>query len=110
MLDREYYINTKIECIAKMRIVSAGFVSRAKECMTAFEETAEDKRTEDDYVLLAKNLSDVLSVAEDMSKDLLGRIEYCDKQLEINAEEGEATEPAKASEDEAPAEGEDGTV
>lgn len=107
MLDREYYINTKIECTAKMRIVSAGFVSRAKECMTAFEETAEDKRTEDDYVLLAKNLSAILSVAEDMSKELLGRIEYCDKQLGINAEEDEAAEPAKASE--GAAEGEDDT-
>lgn len=107
MLDREYYINTKIECIKKGQIVDAGFLNCAKECLSDFEKIPEDKRTTEDYVALAKNLSAILAVAEDMSKDLLGRIEYCDKQLGINAEEGEAAEPAKASE--GAAEGEDGT-
>ena len=105
MLDK-YYIEAKKESIEKMRIVSAGFMSRAKECLSDFAESSED-RTEEDYVLLTKNLSAILAVAEDMKKDILDRIEYLDRKLGINAEEDEAAEPAKASEDSA--EGEDGT-
>ncbi len=109
MLDREYYINTKMECIKKGQIVNAGFLNCAKECLSDFEKIPEDKRTAEDYVALAKNLSAVLAIVEDMSKELLDRINYCDRQL-VNIEEDEATEPAKASEDEAPAEGKDDTV
>ncbi len=105
MLEK-YYIEAKKESIEKMRIVSAGFLSRAKECLSDFAESTED-RTAEDYVLLTKNLSAILAVAEDMKKDLLDRIEYLDRQLGINAEEDETAEPAKASED--AAEEEDGT-
>ncbi len=108
MLDREYYIKEKLECIEKAQIVSAGFVSRAKECLSAFEETEEDKRTAEDYMLLAKNLFACFSVTDSMIGKLVDNIRYCDKQLGINAEEDEAAEPAKASE--GSAEGEDGTV
>lgn len=107
MLDKEYYINAKSDCMKRYRIVNAGFVNCAKECLSTFEEIVEDKRKEEDYVALAKNLSVILATAEDMCKDILDRIEYCDRQLGINAEEDETAEPAKVSEDSA--EGEDGT-
>lgn len=104
MLDKEYYINAKSDCMKRYRIVNAGFVNCAKECLSTFEEIAEDKRKEEDYVALSKNLSVILATAEDMCKDILDRIEYCDKQLALIDEEKEAADG------EAPAEGEDASV
>ena len=103
MLDKEYYINAKSDCMKKYRIVNAGFVNCAKECLSTFEEIAEDKRKEEDYVALAKNLSVILATAEDMCKDILDRIEYCDKQLGLIDEE-KGTADGEVS-----TEGEDGT-
>ncbi len=104
MLDKEYYINAKSDCMKRYRIVNAGFVNCAKECLSTFEEIAEDKRKEEDYVTLAKNLSVILATAEDMCKDIIDRIEYCDKQLVLIDEEKETADG------EAPAEGEDASV
>lgn len=104
MLDKEYYINAKSDCMKRYRIVNAGFVNCAKECLSTFEEIAEDKRKEEDYVALAKNLSVILATAEDMCKDILDRIEYCDKQLVLIDEEKETADG------EAPAEWEDASV
>ena len=103
MLDKEFYINAKSDCMKRYRIVNAGFVNCAKECLSTFEEIAEDKRKEEDYVALAKNLSVILATAEDMCKDILDKIEYCEKQLVLIDEEKETADG------EAPAEGEDGT-
>lgn len=100
MLDKEYYINAKSDCMKRYRIVNAGFVNCAKECLSTFEEIAEDKRKEEDYVALAKNLSVILATAEDMCKDILDRIEYCDRQLGINAEEKETADGEVSTEGE----------
>lgn len=104
MLDKEYYINAKSDCMKRYRIVNAGFVNCAKECLSTFEEIADDKRKEEDYVALAKNLSVILATAEDMCKDILDKIEYCDKQLVLIDEEKETADG------EAPAEVEDASV
>ena len=104
MLDKEFYINAKSDCMKRYRIVNAGFVNCAKECLSTFEEIAEDKRKEEDYVELAKNLSVILATAEDMCKDILDKIEYCDKQLALIEEEN------GTADGEAPAEVEDASV